>query len=468
MAMELMQYEPISITALIGKRGKEQLSMRDVELSKLLEYACEDADITMALKEKLDPMLVTCEMLEVCSKVEMPLVSVLTDMEFQGVKVDEEFLKQYSKQLDQEMKVVEQDIYRLAGMKFNINSPKQLGEIIFDKLQLGKAKKTKTGQYSTKEEDLVALAEEHEFPAHIVRYRKLGKLKSTYVDALPTLINPKTGRIHSTFSQAVTATGRLSSNNPNLQNIPIRSDEGREIRKAFIPADGFMIMSADYSQVELRLIAELSQDEGMIADFKAGHDIHKATASKVFGVPMEEVNSDMRSKAKMVNFGIIYGISAFGLAQRLKISRTEAAGIINSYLTQYGRIKQYMDQNIADARRLGYAKTILGRRRYLPDINSANATIKGFAERNAINSPVQGSAADLIKVAMNNIHREMKALKMRSRMILQVHDELVFEAHLDEIDTLKKLVKERMEGALQLQVPMLVEVGVGYNWLEAH
>jgi DNA polymerase-1 len=253
-----------------------------------------------------------------------------------------------------------------------------------------------------------------------------------------------------------------------LQNIPIRSDEGREIRKAFIPADGFMIMSADYSQVELRLIAELSQDEGMIADFRAGHDIHKATASKVFGVPMEEVTSDMRSKAKMVNFGIIYGISAFGLAQRLKISRSEAAGIINSYLAQYGRIKQYMDQNIADARRLGYAKTILGRRRYLPDINSANATIKGFAERNAINSPVQGSAADLIKVAMNNIHREMKSLKMRSRMILQVHDELVFEAHVDEVDTLKKLVKEQMEGALKLQVPMLVEVGVGYNWLEAH
>lgn len=468
MAMELLHYEPVSITELIGKKGKDQLSMRDVEVEKLMEYACEDADITLALKEKLDPGLDAANLRRVFETVEMPLVLTLTDMEFHGVKVDVEFLRQYSQQLEQEMLAVEKDIYRLAGMKFNINSPKQLGEIIFDKLQLGKAKKTKTGQYSTKEEDLVALAEEHEFPAHIVRYRKLGKLKSTYVDALPSLINPKTGRIHSTFSQAVTATGRLSSNNPNLQNIPIRSEEGREIRKAFIPEKGFIIMSADYSQVELRLVAELSQDASMVADFKAGHDIHRATASKVFGVPMEEVSSDQRSKAKMVNFGIIYGISAFGLAQRLKISRSEAAEIINSYLQQYGKIKEYMDQNIADARRLGYTRTILGRRRYLPDINSANATIKGFAERNAINSPVQGSAADLIKVAMNDIHREMGTRKMRSKMILQVHDELVFEAHQDEVDDLGKLVKEKMEAALHLQVPMLVEVGTGGNWLEAH
>lgn len=468
MAMELLHYEPVSITTLIGKRGKEQLTMRDVELDKLMEYACEDADITLALKEKLDPALDAADLRRVFETVEMPLVPVLTDLEFQGVRVDEGFLREYSKQLEQEMVVVEKAIYQMAGLKFNINSPKQLGEIIFDKLQLGKAKKTKTGQYSTKEEDLIALAEEHEFPALIVRYRKLGKLKSTYVDALPSLVNPKTGRIHSTFSQAVTATGRLSSNNPNLQNIPIRSDEGKEIRKAFIPSPGYVMMSADYSQVELRLVAELSKDPGMMADFQSGHDIHRATASKVFGVPVEEVTAEMRSKAKMVNFGIIYGISAFGLAQRLKISRSEAAEIINSYFAQYSRIKAYMDESIAEARRLGYSKTMLGRRRYLPDINSANATIKGFAERNAINTPVQGSAADLIKVAMTNIHREMKARNMRSQMILQVHDELVFEAHVDEVEELSKLVKEMMEGAIPMQVPMLVEVGTGHNWLEAH
>lgn len=468
MAMELLQYEPVSITELIGKKGKEQMSMRDVPLEKLMEYACEDADITLSLKHKLDPRLDAADLRRVFETVEIPLVPVLTDIEFQGVRINEGFLNEYSKQLEIEMQAVEKDIYSLAGMRFNINSPKQLGEIIFDKLKLGKAKKTKTGQYSTKEEDLVYLAEEHEFPAHILRYRRLGKLKSTYVDTLPLLVNPKTGRIHSTLSQSVTATGRLSSNNPNLQNIPIRTEEGREIRKAFIPEEGFVMMSADYSQVELRLIAELSKDPGMLEDFRAGHDIHRATASKVFGVPIDAVTSDMRSKAKMVNFGIIYGISAFGLAQRLKISRTEAAEIINNYFAQYSKIKEYMDQSIVEARKHGYAKTILGRRRYLPDINSANATIKGFAERNAINSPVQGSAADLIKVAMTNIHQEMKRRKMRSQMILQVHDELVFEAHKDEVAELSKLVKELMEGALTLSVPMLVEVGTGDNWLEAH
>ena len=468
MAMELLNYEPVSIKSLIGKKGKEQLNMRDVELDKLMEYACEDADITISLKEKLDIALDKADLRTVFETVEVPLVPVLTDIEFHGVRVNEDFLNEYSKVLDIEMKTVERDIYTMAGMKFNINSPKQLGEIIFDKLKLGKAKKTKTGQYSTKEEDLVYLALEHDFPAYILRYRKLGKLKSTYVDALPLMVNPKTGRIHSTLSQTVTATGRLSSTNPNLQNIPIRTEEGREIRKAFIPEDGFVIMSADYSQVELRLIAELSKDPGMMEAFRSGHDIHRATAAKVFGVPMEEVTSDMRSKAKMVNFGIIYGISAFGLAQRLKISRGEASEIINSYFAQYSRIKEYMDESIAEARKCGYAKTLLGRRRYLPDINSANATIRNFAERNAINSPVQGSAADLIKVAMTNIHHEMKARKLRSQMILQVHDELVFEAHKDEVEELSKLVKEKMEGALPLEVPMLVEVGIGDNWLEAH
>ncbi|MFM2377405.1 MAG: hypothetical protein RLZZ165_2502 [Bacteroidota bacterium] len=468
MSMELLHYEPVSITALIGKKGKDQLNMRDVEVPRLLEYACEDADITLALKEKLDPMLDAAGLRKVFETAEMPLAEVLTDMEYHGVRVDEEFLRQYSRQLEVEMAEVEREIYRLAGMRFNINSPKQLGEIIFEKLKLGKAKKTKTGQYSTKEEDLVVLALEHEFPACILRYRKLGKLKSTYVDTLPMLVNPRTGRIHSTFSQAVTATGRLSSNNPNMQNIPIRSEEGREIRKAFVASEGHQIMSADYSQVELRLVAELSKDPGMLMDFKAGEDIHRVTASKVFHVPVGEVTGEMRSKAKMVNFGIIYGISAFGLAQRLKISRSEAAAIISSYFAQYSKIKEYMDQSIADARRLGYTSTMLGRRRYIPDINSANATTKGFAERNAINTPVQGSAADLIKVAMINIHREMKARRMRSRMILQVHDELVFEVHNDEIEELGRLVKEKMEKALPLEVPMLVEVGVGQNWLEAH
>lgn len=471
MAVEILQYDPVSITELIGKKGKGQLSMRDVELEKLIEYACEDADITLALKEKLDPVLDERNVRKVFETVEMPLVPVLTEIEFQGVKVNEAFLNEYSKQLEVEMKQIEKEIYAMAGLKFNINSPKQLGEIIFDKLNLGKGKKTKktkTGQYSTKEEELVLLADEHDFPAYVLRYRKLGKLKSTYVDALPELVNPKTGRIHSTFSQAVAATGRLSSNNPNLQNIPIRTEEGREIRKAFIAEEGHTILSADYSQVELRLMAELSKDQGMMEAFKEGHDIHRATAAKVFGVSMEEVDGDMRSKAKMVNFGIIYGISAFGLAQRLKISRSEAADIINAYFEKYPNIKSYMDQSIADAREHGYAETMLGRRRYLPDINSANHTVKGFAERNAINTPVQGSAADLIKIAMTNIHHEMKARKLKSKMILQVHDELVFEAHDSEIEELSALIKDKMENAIDMEVPMLVEVGKGQNWLEAH
>ena len=471
MAMNLLKYEPVSITSLIGKKGKGQLTMRDVELEKLIEYACEDADITLALKEVLEPVLDETEVRRVFETVEMPLVPVLTEIEYQGVKVNEKFLNDYSKELGIEMEKLEKDIYEMAGLEFNINSPKQLGEIIFDKLNLGKGKKTrktKTGQYSTKEEQLVLLAAEHDFPAYVLRYRKLGKLKSTYVDALPNLVNPKTKRIHSTFSQAVTATGRLSSNNPNLQNIPIRTDEGREIRKAFIADEGHTILSADYSQVELRLMAELSKDESLMDAFKNGHDIHRATAAKVFGVAMEDVDGDMRSKAKMVNFGIIYGISAFGLAQRLKISRSEASEIIESYFEKYPQIKAYMDQSIAEAREKGYAITLLGRRRYLPDINSANHTVKSFAERNAINTPVQGSAADLIKIAMIKIHAEMKARKLQSKMIMQVHDELVFEAVNDEIEELSAIIKDEMENAIEMEVPMLVEVGRGHNWLEAH
>lgn len=468
MSRDLLDYDPVSITSLIGKKGKGQLSMRDVPIEELVDYACEDADITLALKEKLDPLVDQGDVRKVLETVEFPLVPVLTQIEFEGVKVDEDFLNDYSKELETEMDKIEQEIYNMAGEKFNINSPKQLGDIIFEKLKIAKGRKTKTGQYSTKEEELLRMANDHDLPAYVLRFRKLGKLKSTYVDALPQLINPKTGRIHSTLSQAVTATGRLSSNNPNLQNIPIRTDEGREIRKAFIPEEGYTFMAADYSQVELRLMAELSQDPGMLEAFQNHQDIHRATAARVFGVEMDEVDADMRSKAKMVNFGIIYGISAFGLSQRLKIARKEAAEIIENYFDKYAVVKSYMDSMVNSARETGYAETIMGRRRYLPDINSGNHTIKSFAERNAINMPVQGSAADLIKIAMINIHREMAKRKMKSRMILQVHDELVFEAHNDEIESLSALVKDLMENAVKFSVPMEVEIGLGKNWLEAH
>lgn len=468
MSRELLEYDPISITELIGKKGKGQLSMRHVALPKLVDYACEDADITLALQQVMNPALDEGRLRTVFEEVEMPLMPVLAQMEFTGIKVDEAALFQYSKDLESEMNVMERRIYDLAGMKFNINSPRQLGEILFTKLGLGGGKKTKTGQLSTKEEVLVELAAEHELPAVILRYRKFGKLKSTYVDALPALINGRTGRLHTTYAQAVAATGRLSSNNPNLQNIPIRSEEGREIRKAFIPEAGFTILSADYSQVELRIMAALSGDESMREDFLQGHDIHRATASRVFGVPLAEVTDDMRSKAKMVNFGIIYGISAFGLAQRLRIPRGEASEIIKAYFEKYPGIKAAMDASVAFAREHGYVETLSGRRRYLPDIHSQNNTIKGFAERTAINTPVQGTAADLIKVAMIAIHHEIKHRKLQSRMLLQVHDELVFEAHESEVEQLSALIRDKMENALPMSVPMKVEIGTGINWLEAH
>lgn len=468
MARDLLNYETISITELIGKKGKKQKSMRDVPVADLVNYACEDADITLAIKGKLEPDLDETNSRKVLEKVELPLIPVLTSMEHLGVRIDVDQLLDYSKELEVEMARIEKEIYQLAGEEFNINSPRQLGVIIFEKLQLAKGKKTKTGQYSTREEELVKLADKHDLPATVLRFRKLGKLKSTYVDALPSLIYDQTGRIHTTFSQAVTATGRLSSQDPNLQNIPIRTHEGRQIRKAFIPAEGYTLLAADYSQVELRLMAELSQDPGMVGAFKEGQDIHRATASRVFGVPFDEVDSDQRAKAKMVNFGIIYGISAFGLAQRLKIRRSEAAEIIENYFSKYPQVKEYMDESIEKARKLGYAETIMGRRRYLPDINSGNNTVKGFAERNAINTPVQGSAADLIKLAMIDIYAEMEQRQMKSRMILQVHDELVFEAADDELEELSALVKDKMENAYEFGVPMLVEVGTGTNWLEAH
>ena len=468
LSKEYLNYEPVSITELIGKKGKQQLTMRHVKLSELKDYACEDADITLALKEKMAPIIISEELTRVFDQVETPLVPVLTDMEFQGIKIDKEALAEISIHLEKEMLIAEKEIYRLAGRKFNINSPKQLGGILFDVLKLATGKKTAKGQYSTKEEVLVELASEHEMPANVLRFRQLGKLKSTYVDALPLLINPKTGRVHTTYGQAIASTGRLSSNNPNLQNIPIRTDEGKEIRKAFIPEDGFYILSADYSQIELRLMAEFSKDPGMQEAFIQGEDIHRATAAKVFGVELGEVTSEMRSRAKMVNFGIIYGISAFGLAQRLAISRTEAAEIIRSYFEKYAGVKSYMDESIEFARQNGFVTTIMGRRRYLPDINSQNQTQRGFAERNAINTPIQGSAAELIKVAMISIWREMNTRKMKSKMLLQVHDELVFECWKSELEELKALVKDKMENAIKFVVPMSVEMGYGANWLEAH
>jgi len=470
MAETYLAYRPVSITELIGKKGAGQLSMRDVELDKIKEYAAEDSDITLQLYEVFLPKLKEQEALSVLHEIEMPLVPVLAAMEREGVRIDKSFLNEYSKELLKEAKKSEEKIYEFAGVKFNIASPKQMGEVLFDKLHLDpKAKKTKTGQYQTNEEVLSKLAIDHEIAKEILRYRQIAKLKSTYVDALPTLIHPITGRVHTSFNQAVAATGRLSSQNPNLQNIPIRTDMGREVRKAFIPRSSeFEIMAADYSQIELRIIAALSKDAGMIEDFVQGHDIHAATAAKVFNVPLEEVDKDMRRKAKMVNFGIIYGISAFGLAQRLEIPRKEAAEIIEAYFIQYPNIKKYMNDTIDGAREKGYVETVKGRRRYIRDINSRNQTVRGFAERNAINAPIQGSAADMIKIAMIHVYDAMQKAQLKSKMILQVHDELLFEVHHDEKEVLKKLVIENMKNAINLQIPLEVEVGVGANWLEAH
>ena len=402
--------------------------------------------------------------------VEMPLVSVLGTMEENGVKIDSDNLKAISQEFGQHIHQLEEDIYKMAGMRFNIASPKQLGEVLFEKMQLdAKAKKTRTGQYATGEEVLQKLAGKHPIIHTILEYRSYTKLKSTYLDALPALISPKDGLIHTSFNQAVTATGRLSSNNPNLQNIPVRTDIGREIRRAFVPrGPEYTLMAADYSQIELRIIAHLSKDPAMVNDFNLGHDIHAATAAKVFHVPMDQVTKEQRSRAKAVNFGIIYGMSAFGLAERMELSRSEAADIIKKYFEEYAGIKEYMNRSIALAKERGYAETIMGRRRYLRDINAANGTVRNFAERNAINAPIQGSSADMIKIAMVNIQREIERLKLQSKMILQVHDELVFDARLDELDTLKALVNEKMVNAMPLSVPVIVEINTGDNWLEAH
>jgi DNA polymerase I len=470
LAQTYLNYTPLSIESLIGKKGKNQGTMSDVPVKTLTAYACEDAEVTQRLREVFEPMLADQGLTDLFYNLETPLVYVLADMENHGVKLDIKALEEYSVVLQQEIEKIEASIYDLAGVQFNIGSPKQLGEILFDRLKIvEKAKKTKTKQYSTSEDVLSKLLHKHEIVQKILDYRSLTKLKSTYVDSFPKLINPRTGRLHASFNQAVAATGRLSSNNPNLQNIPIRTEQGREIRKAFVPADGdHILLAADYSQIELRIIASLSKDTAMIEAFRQGLDIHAATAAKVFGVELSEVDRDMRRKAKTINFGIVYGISAFGLSERLNIPRDESFQIIDSYFKQYPGIKTYMDETIAFARKNGYVETILKRRRYIADINSSNGAVRGYAERNAINSPIQGSAADLIKLAMIRIYDEMKAKKLKSKLILQVHDELVFDAVREELEELKQLVANNMKNAMQLDVDLEIDMNTGLNWLEAH
>lgn len=470
LAETYLKYTPVSITELIGAKGKNQGNMRDVELEKIKEYAGEDADITLQLKQVFQPLLSSTETLKLAEEVEFPLVYVLAEIEKNGVKIDEQTLRQFSVDIEAEVSKLESTIYEKAGVVFNIASPKQLGEVLFDKLQLDpKAKKTKTGQYKTGEDVLLALANKSDIVKDILDYRQLQKLKSTYVDALPSLVNPATGLIHTSYNQAVAATGRLSSTNPNLQNIPIRTERGREVRKAFIPRQaGWTLLSADYSQIELRLIAELSQDENMLDAFQKGLDIHRATAARVYGVELEEVTSDMRRNAKAVNFGIIYGQSAFGLSQSLGIPRKEAAAIIDQYFAQYTGIRKYMGDIIDFAKERGYVETLLKRRRYLRDINSANMTVRGFAERNAINAPIQGSAADLIKIAMINIQKDIEAQDLEGKMIMQVHDELVFDVPEHEVGQFKEIIANRMKNAMKLNVPIEIEIGQGNNWLEAH
>ena len=469
---QFLGYAPVSIENLIGKKGKNQGTMRDVPLDQITEYAAEDADITFQLKECFEPLLTKREVKRVFEEVENPLMQVLVDMEFEGVKVDEQFLNEYSKVLEADIKISEERVFEQAGVRFNLASPKQLGEVLFDILKIDpKAKKTKTGQYATGEDVLAKLAAKHKIVDDILNFRELSKLKSTYVDALPAIVNSKTGRIHTSYAQAVAVTGRLSSTNPNLQNIPIRSERGREVRKAFIPRDPARILvSADYSQIELRVVAAISGDPNMCDAFKQGKDIHTATAAKVYGIAEADVTKEQRYKAKSVNFGIIYGQGAFGLAENLGISRTEAKEIIDNYKKEFPNIQLYMDQQINKAKEQGFVETLMGRKRWLRDINSSNFTVRGFAERNAINSPIQGSAADMIKLAMIKIHHEMKKQHWESKMILQVHDELVFDAVESELPALKELILSCMTTAMELPngVPVEAEIGVGKNWLEAH
>ncbi len=472
LSAKYLGYEPIHIEELIGKKGKNQGNMRDVEIEKIKEYAAEDADITLQLKNIFQPQIKSSEVERIFYEVENPLVKVLTDMEFEGIKIDVDFLNAYSKELEIEEKKAEELVYEQAGVRFNLASPKQLGEVLFEKLKLDpKAKKTKTGQYATGEDILAKLAHQHKICNDILTFRELAKLKSTYVDALPLLINSKTGRVHTSYAQAVAVTGRLSSNNPNLQNIPIRSDRGREIRKAFIPRDeNYVLVSADYSQIELRIVAAISGDENMCEAFKTGKDIHTATAAKVFNVEESEVTKEMRYKAKSVNFGIIYGQGAFGLSENLGIARSEAKEIIDNYKKQFPDIQKYMDDTIAFAKENGYVQTLMGRKRWLKDINSANFTVRGFAERNAINSPIQGTAADMIKLAMINIGESFKKHQFKSKMLLQVHDELVFDVLKSELEVVKPVILECMQNALKLpnDIPTDAALGSGINWLTAH
>jgi DNA polymerase-1 len=470
LAENYLHYSPVSITSLIGQKGKNQGSMRDIDVELVKEYAAEDADITLQLKNTFEPILKSVNAWKLAVEIENPLIYVLADIEREGVKIDQNALVEFSKTLETDLRLLEKTIYEKAGVKFNIASPKQLGEVLFDKLMLDpQAKKTKTGQYQTGEDVLTRLANKSDIVADILDFRQLQKLKSTYVDALPQMINKKTGRIHTSYNQAVAATGRLSSNNPNLQNIPVRTERGKEVRKAFIPRDkDHVLLSADYSQIELRIIAEISKDENMMEAFVQGHDIHTATAAKVYGISLEEVSATQRRNAKAVNFGIIYGQSAFGLSQNLGIPRKEAGEIIDNYFNTYPGIKKYMNDTMNFARENGYVETIMGRRRYLRDINSANQTVRGFAERNAINAPIQGSAADMIKIAMIRIHQDIIDQKLNSKMTMQVHDELVFDVPKSETEVMKKIIEDRMKNAIDMKVPILVEVGEGSNWLEAH
>jgi len=471
LAEQLLNYKPIEIEELIGKKGAGQLNMRSIPVDKISVYAAEDADITLQLKNILEPRLQNEGLTELYKEIEAPLIEVLAEMELTGVRIDSDSLNEFGKSLNAELINLDNEIKELAQTPdLNISSPKQLGEVLFEKLKIASdVKMTKTKQYSTSEEELLKYKDKHPIIDKILEFRSIKKLLSTYIEALPELVSPKTGRIHASFNQAVAATGRLSSNNPNLQNIPIREERGREIRKAFIPSDvNHIILSADYSQIELRLMAHMSQDPSLCEAFINNEDIHTATAAKIFKVPIAEVTREQRSSAKTANFGMIYGISAFGLSQRLNISRTEAKELIDGYFGTYTGVKAYMDSCIANAREKGYVTTLLGRKRYLPDINSNNGTVRGLAERNAINAPIQGSAADIIKVAMIRINKRLKQENLQSKMIIQVHDELVFDALKSELPTLQQLVKEEMEGAIKLSVPLIAESGVGENWLKAH
>ncbi len=471
LAETYLKYQPISITTLIGKKGKNQLNMGDIAVERVVDYACEDADITMQLKDVLAPKLKEDNLEELYQTIEVPLVESLVELEYNGINIDADYLETYSKELEIQIRDFENNIYENAGMQFNIASPKQVGEVLFDKLKIPyRWRKTKTGQYSTNEEKLTELSVDHPIVADILRFRGLAKLKSTYVDALPRMMNPKTGRIHSSFNQALTATGRLSSNNPNLQNIPIRTPEGAKVREAFIPRNSeYTLLAADYSQIELRLIAEISGDEAMLEAFQKGQDIHSATAARIFEVPFEEVTKIQRYRAKTVNFSIIYGAGATNLSKQLDIKRTEASALIEQYFKQYSGLKSYMDSTVEYARENGYVSTLMGRRRFLRDINSKNGMIRSHAERNAVNTPIQGTAADMIKIAMVNVHQALKEGNFKTKMILQVHDELVFDAHKDELDTIRPIIEEKMKNAIpNLKVPILVSMDTGDNWLEAH